>query len=49
VEWVVSLPGNDAPVRVHAPDIVQAIAAAGRIVPADLLRLASVWRADEPS
>ena len=49
VEWVVSLPGNEAPVRVHAPDIVQAIAAAGRIVPADLLRLASVWRADEPS
>jgi hypothetical protein len=49
VEWLVSLPGKNEPVRVYAPDIVQAITAAGRVVPADLLRLASVWRADEPS
>lgn len=49
VEWWVAVPGTEAPVRVYAPDIVQAIAAAGRVVPAELLRLASVWRADEPS
>lgn len=46
-EWLVYVPGNDTPLRLYAPDIVQAIAAASRIVPADLLRLASVWRADE--
>ena len=46
-EWLVYVPGNDTPLRVFAPDIVQAIGAASRIVPAELLRLASVWRADE--
>ncbi len=46
-EWLVYVPGNDTPLRVHAADIVQAIAAAARIVPPELLRLASVWRADE--
>lgn len=47
VEWLVYVPGNETPLRIYAQDIVQAIAAAGRLVPADLLRLASVWRADE--
>ncbi len=46
-EWLVYIPGNETPLRVYAQDIVQAIAAAGRIVPSELLRLASVWRADE--
>ena len=46
-EWLVYVPGNDTPLRVYAPDIVQAISAASRIVPPDLLRLASVWRAEE--
>ncbi len=47
VEWLVYLPDTQAPLRVHAADIAQAIAAAGRIVPASVLRRASVWRADE--
>lgn len=47
LEWLVYVPGNETPLRVYAPDIVQAISAAGRIVPPDLLRLASVWRADD--
>lgn len=46
-EWLVYLPDTTAPLRVHAADIAQAIAAAGRIVPASVLRHASVWRADE--
>jgi hypothetical protein len=47
IEWLVFLPDTAAPLRVQAADIAQAIAAAGRIVPANVLRHASVWRADE--
>lgn len=48
-EWLVAVPGSSTPLRVRAPDLLGAIAAAGQIVSADTLRRASVWRADETS
>jgi hypothetical protein len=47
IEWLVFIPGREAPIRVQATDIASAAARAAELVPGDLLAHASIWRADE--